>query len=122
VFAKRRGIDVADLPRFADWRLPKGFWIAAIVSGAAAAIGSRFGWPSFDLLLFTIYYAYAAVFIVQALCLIDFLMISRKMGRGMRIVLLIVSVLIFGSVLMWIGLFENAFDLRKRLTERRDNE
>ncbi len=121
-FAKRRGTDVAALPRFADWKLPKGFWIAAIVSSAAAIIGNKLGWPSFDLLFVTIYSAYAVIFIVQALCLVDFLMISRKMGRGMRVVLLIVSVLIFGSVLMWVGLIENAFDVRRRLKEGWDKE
>ena len=121
-FAKRRGVDVAVMPRFADWKLPKGFWIASIVSSLAAIVGSNLGWPSFDLLLVTIYSAYAVIFIVQALCFVDFIIISRKMSRGIRIVLLIVSVLIFGSVLMWIGLIENAFDVRKRLGERWDKE
>ena len=119
-YAKKRGFEAAGIPRFSDFALPRRFWLAAIISTLAAMIGENLGWASFDLLFVTIYYAYAFVFTVQALSLLDFLYVSRNMSKGVRIVLHIVALLLLGNLLMWVGLIENAFGVRKRLKERWD--
>ena len=121
-FTKKHGVAVADIPRFADFTLPRRFWLAAVVTTLAAMVGEDFGWPSFDLLSFTLLNAYAFVFSIQALSLLDFFYVSRNMGKGVRVLLHILALLIFGGLLMWAGLFENAFGIRKRLKERWSRE
>ena len=117
-FSKKRGVDVVPIPRFADYMLPRRFWLAAILSILAAMLGENLGWASFDLVFVTIYYAYAVVFIAQGLCLVDFFMVSRKMGKGVRVLLLVLAGAILGSILIWVGLIENALGLRRRMKER----
>ena len=117
-YAKKRGVEVKDIPRFADFALPRRFWLAAIVSTLAAMLGESQGWTAFDLVFVTVFYAYAFVFMVQALCLLDFIFVSRNMSKGVRVVLHILALLLLGNLLMWAGLIENAFGVRRMLEER----
>lgn len=113
--AKKRKMQVAAIPAFSDYTLPKRFWLAYIVSYLFAAIGASYGWPSFDILELTIYNVYAVIFIVQGLCLLDFLYKTRKVGPGVRIVLHVLATMILSGLLVWVGLFENIVGMRKRM-------
>lgn len=113
--AKKHGIQVAAIPAFKDYALPKRFWLAYLISYVFAVIGVSYGWQSFDALEITIDYVFAFVFIVQGLSFLDFLYHTRKMGTGTRTVLHILAALILSSIIVWVGLFENIVGMRKRM-------
>ncbi|MGI5848968.1 MAG: DUF2232 domain-containing protein [Christensenellales bacterium] len=116
--AKKQKIDVIMIPSLSEYVLPKRFWLAYILSYFAAAIGASYGWQSFDVLELTLYYVYAFVFVVQGLSLLDFFYKKRNMGIGARVLLHIVVTLILSSILIWVGLLENAVGIRKRISQR----
>ncbi len=115
--AKRRGMAVAPVPPFSDFALPRGFWAAFVLSYLAAATGDALKLPSFSLLSDTVLYVYAFVFIVQAMSFVDFLFRSRGISVSMRVALQAFVMIIFGSLLMWLGIFENIFRFRSRQAE-----
>jgi len=119
---KRQGMEVAAVPEFSRFALPRFFWVGYLVSYLFAVIGADYGWQSFDTLAQTVYSAYAFVFIVQALAFMDYLYKSHNMRPGGRITLHTLSTLVLGQMLMWVGLFENIADLRARMEEGDDNE
>lgn len=120
IAAKRRGMKVARIPAFADYTLPKRFWVAAILSSVFAVIGADFGWAGFDILKPTIYNVYAFVLMAQGLCVLDYMMRMQKASKGVRVVLGVVSVLLLGTILLpMIGLIENAIGIRKRIQPRK---
>jgi len=110
---KRRG--VVSVPSFGALELPSKFWLAYFISYLFAYAGTTFGWPSFDILTETIIGVYGVVFIVQALSLFDYLYKRRHMSAGVRVLLHVVITLFFGSLLAWVGLFENIAKLRRRM-------
>lgn len=121
---KRRNVDVAAVPAFSDFALPNRFWLAFLLSYLFAAIGAGFGWKGFDILEVTVYALYALVLTVQGLAFLDYMYKRRKMGKTARIVLHVLALLIsalasmVGSILMWVGIFENMAKLRKRLESK----
>ena len=117
--AKRNGAVVAPIPPFSEYTLPRRFWLGALLSNILAMIGASYAWPAFDILQVTIYNVYAFVFTIQALSLLDFFYKTRKMGTGLRVVLHILAVAVFNMILPFVGLIENAFDIRKRIQTRK---
>lgn len=116
--AVKKKIDVAPNPAFSDYTLPKGFWIAFVLSYFFAAIGASFGWKSFDMIEVTVFNLYVFVFTVQALCFLDFMYKKRSMGAGARTMLHVISVLILSFILFLLGIIENVFSIRKRMDEK----
>jgi hypothetical protein len=116
--AKRRGMPVKNIPAFSDYELPRGFWAAFLVSYLAAAIGYSFKLPYFDLLSDTVFYVYAFVFMMQALSFTDFLFKSRGVSAKMRVALQALALIVFGNLLMWLGIFENIIQFRRRSQEK----
>jgi hypothetical protein len=116
--AKNNRMEVAAIPAFSDYVLPKLFWLAFVLSYLAASIGAGIGWKSFDIVESTVFNLYVFVFSIQALCFMDFLYKKRNTGSGARVALHIFVMLIFGSFLALVGLIENIFSLRNRMDER----
>ncbi len=117
-YAKKRKVDVASVPAFSEYALPKRFWLAFLVSYLFALAGESFGWRSFDVLELTIYNIYAFIFTVQALSFLDFIYRKRNMGAGARGMLHVLITLILSFILVWVGIFENIAGLRRRMDER----
>lgn len=117
-YMARRGMPVKSVPVFSDYALPKYFWAAFLVSYLAALVLDSMKLSSFGILAPTIQSVYAFVFTVQALSFTDFLLKERGMRKGVRIVVYIAAVLIFGTYLMWVGIFENIVQFRKRTQEK----
>ena len=121
---KKRKAQVIPIPSFSLYALPNRFWLAFILSYLFAVIGRSFGWPGFDILEVTIYVLYALVLTVQGLSFLDYIYKRRNMGTAARVALhalaLVISSLasLVGSLLMWVGLFENMAKLRKRLESK----
>ena len=121
---KKRKAQVIPIPPFSEYALPNRFWLAFILSYLFAVIGRSFGWPGFDILEVTIYVLYALVLTVQGLSFLDYMYKRRNMGAAARVALhalaLVISSLasLVGSLLMWVGLFENMAKLRKRLESK----
>lgn len=115
---KKLGDDVVAIPPFAEFSLPRRFWLAFALSYLFAIIGSSYGWPGFAILEVTVLSIYGLVLSVQELAFLDFLYQRNKMGKGVRVVLhalgLIISSML-GNLLMWLGLFENIANLRVRM-------
>lgn len=111
---KRR--KVVRVPSFDALTLPPRFWLAYLLSYLFAFAGISFGWPSFDIVVQTITGVYGFVFIVQALSLLDFLYKRRRMATALRVLLHVVITLFLGFILVWVGLFENIANLRKRIS------
>ncbi len=118
---KRAKLETAHVPPFSEFALPDRFWLAFLASYAAALFGMGMGWRGFDILANTLFALYALVLSVQGLAFLDYIYKKRKMGRASRLALHFLAVVIgslasmSGSLLMWIGLFENASKLRKRM-------
>jgi uncharacterized protein YybS (DUF2232 family) len=106
---------VAPVPSFDALTLPPRFWLAYLISYLLAFAGISFGWPSFDTVFQTISGVYGFVFTVQALSFLDFLYKKRKMATAVRVLLHLVLTLLLGGILVWVGLFENISNLRKRI-------
>lgn len=115
--AAKRSMEVAAAPAFADYTLPKRFWLAYVASYLFAAAGESFGWKSFDIIGLTVYNLYAFVFTVQALSFFDFMYKKRGMGAGTRALLHVLAAIVLSFVLVWVGIFENIFGIRKRMEE-----
>lgn len=116
--AARRGIPVKSVPIFSNYALPKSFWIAFIVSYLAAIVFDSMGLSSFGMLEPTIFSVYAFVFTVQALSFLDFMYKVRGLRTGTRVALHVATVLVFGSYMMWVGIFENIVQFRRRSQQK----
>lgn len=116
--AKNNKMEVAVIPAFSNYELPKMFWLAFALSYLAAAGGVALGLKSFGIVESAVYSIFIFVFIVQALSFLDFLYKRRSMGRGVRVLTHILAVFIFGSLLALVGLVENIFSFRKQMDER----
>ena len=117
-YAARRGIPVKSVPAFSNYALPKKFWIAFIVSYLAAIAFDSLGWSPFRMLEPTIRNVYAFVFTAQALSFLDFLYKQRGLRTATRVVMHIAAALLFGSYLMWVGIFENIVQFRSRSQQK----
>jgi uncharacterized protein YybS (DUF2232 family) len=118
---KKQKTEVAPAPAFSDYALPNRFWLAFVLSWLAAFAGFSLGWKGFDILRTTVFTLYAVVLMIQGLSFLDYLFKRRKMKKGVRVVLHILVVLIspsLGNLLMWVGLFENIAQMRKRLESK----
>lgn len=113
--AAKRSMDLAPAPAFGDYALPKRFWLAYASSYLFAITGDSLGWKSFDIIGLTVYNLYAFVFSVQALSFFDHMYKKRGMGAGSRTMLHVVTTIVLSFVLVWVGIFENIFGLRKRM-------
>ncbi len=120
--AVKAGMKVSAIPAFSDWALPKGFWLAFVGSYAGALLAESLDLIPTGLLTPTVVSVYAFVFSVQALSLSDFLFKMRDMRKGLRIVIHVAAVLLFGTYLMWIGIFENLVQFRRRSQEKGGEE
>lgn len=114
-YAKKRGLGVVTVPSFGGLTLPPRFWLAFVLSYLFAMIGESYGWASFDILKVTLLNAYGFVFIIQGLSFLDYLYKKRGLGKGVRVLLHVVVTLLVGYILMFVGLFENITNLRKRM-------
>lgn len=116
--AAKKRIDVAPVPAFSDYALPKGFWVAFALSYLFAALGASFGWKPFDMIEVTVFNLYVFVFTVQALSFLDYMYKKRNMGAGSRTMLHLLSVLVLSFILFLLGIIENVFSIRKRMEEK----
>ncbi len=111
----KKSMEVAPAPDFSDYALPKRFWLAFAASWFFAAAGNSFGWQSFDIVGITVFNLYAFVFTVQALCFLDFMYKKRKMGAVARALLHVITAVVLSYALIFIGVIENVFGIRKRM-------
>jgi len=115
---KKLGDDVVAIPPFAEFSLPRRFWLAFALSYLFAIIGSSYGWPGFAILEVTVLSIYGLALSVQGLAFLDFLYQRNKMGKTARVVLHVLVLIIssmMGNLLMWLGLIENIANLRVRI-------
>jgi uncharacterized membrane protein len=120
--AKKTGVVPLAIPVFSDYALPKGFWAAFLVSYVAALGAESLKWIPSGMLAPTILSVYSFLFIVQALSFADFLYKDRGIRPGIRVGVHIVTVLVFGNYLMWVGIFENIVQFRRRSQEKGGEE
>ena len=117
----RLGIPAAPLPPFTEWRLPVffpylfGFSLIGIYWGATRSI---------DLLYQVALNGYLIAFIaglVQGISLVQFLMQRFQVSTFVRILLYAFIALnaFMTQLISWTGLFDMAFDYRKRFREQR---
>lgn len=117
--AKKRDIEVASIPSFSDYALPKRFWVGTFVLCIAAYVGAQEGWSSFDILYSTLYNTFILVFMVQGLSFLDYIYKMRKISTGARVALHILTAFVFVGVLAIVGLMENVLNMRKRIQPRK---
>lgn len=116
--AKKYGMSIYNMPQFSEYRLPKRFWLAFLLSYIAALIGSGSGLQGFDILELTLFNVYSFVFMVQGLSFLDYLYKKRNIGAPSRIMLHFIFSFMAGFILMFIGLVENMSNIRKRLEQQ----
>lgn len=116
--AKKYGVSIYVMPRFSEYRLPKRFWLAFVLSYAAARLGEGFGFDGFDILGITVFNVYSFIFIVQGLSLLDYFYKTRNIRVSSRVILHFLTAFMAGLVLVIIGLIENMSNLRKRFGQQ----
>jgi len=117
---KKRGMDVVKIPPVSEYTLPRRLWLAAVVLVVFAYIGADAGWQAFDILAITLYYIFMVIFIGQAVVLLDYLMKQRNMGKGVRVLLHVIAVILVGTLILpYVGLAENALGIRRRISARK---
>lgn len=113
--AQKLGSDIPKMTRLKEYELPRKLWLAALAFAAAALIGDNLGIRGFDVLMFTVVKVFTFVFMVQGFCVLLYFFDERKMSKGLRVVLIISTLLFLRSIaLPLVGLFENIFRLRQR--------
>ena len=114
-FAKKQGIDVVAIPAFRSYNWPRRLWLVYIVLYMMVGYGLIEIDTVLGVFSMTIVSVAGFVLLAQALSLLDHFYAKRNMQTGVRMVLHVLGVLILSGILIWVGLFENAMGIRKRL-------
>jgi len=101
---KKKNTEVAPIPEFSRFKLPKGFFAGMVIIGVMLIAGSLLGLQGLDAVFSTCLVAYVIVFSICGLALIDFIMKRRNATRGGRIALLIVTPLL-GFMFLGVQIF-----------------
>ena len=115
--AKATGAEVAKIPHFTEFFLPRHFGRYSVLIFLVVYILYRTGnGGSVMALAYSIIAAIlGCVYFVQGLCFLDFIMKLRINNVVARIIIMFVISLIFIYIFIFLGLFDQVFKVRKRI-------
>ncbi|MFU0799975.1 MAG: DUF2232 domain-containing protein [Xylanivirga thermophila] len=112
VVLKKMQMDAPYIPPFVEWKLPggtgKGFFTIIVV----AFIGALVGIKNFDIVLSTVLAIFSFIFSIQGLAFSSFLLKMGRIPTWIRVLLLFVFYLFFQGILIFMGVFEQMFNIR----------
>lgn len=112
--AKKRGIQAAKFPRFAQWSLPDGFGFGTVIlSTASFMVEGAYG-LEYASLAFMLRVVVFLPFTVLGMCSLEYYLAQKRVHAALRILLNAILALFLSLVLTFFGVFEYAFALRKR--------
>ena len=122
--AKKSGAGVAKIPPFTEFFLPRHFGRYSVLIFLIVYIGYRMNWGgnAFALPFHILAAILGCVYFIQGLCFLDFLMKLRIKSTVARILILFVISLIFIYIFIILGLFDQAFKVRKRIIAARSEQ
>lgn len=111
---KRFNIQVEPVKPFSEWYLPRGlvFTVTAIL--LVSYLANYENWINGESYFTNSYLAFMYMFMINGLCSVDYFLKSKGLPKAPRIIICVL--LIFSGVstiLIFIGIIENAFNLRK---------
>lgn len=115
IILRKMGYESIKKPSFSRFKLPKDFLLGVGVMLLTAFI---FNWLDFQYgqsLLFNIIFLIGSVFIIQGLAVLDFFLIKINIKLVFRIILIALNMIFLpmGSIIIFVGLLDSVFDIRK---------
>lgn len=111
---KRFGYEMDPVKPFSEWYLPKAmvFVITLIVILSYIAYNAK--WNMAESYFNNSYLAFVYMFMVNGLCALDFFLKKKALPKAVRVIICILCVVTgLSTILMFIGLLDNALNLRK---------
>lgn len=120
---KKNKVEVAPIPAFSHFKLPKGFMTGLVLVAILLYAGNLLNIPNINVVMYACVTAYVTVFTICGMSLIDYLMKRRNTGRGGRIALLtvvtVIGVLFYSVQFLYafaiLGLLESILKIRDRM-------
>ncbi|WP_432662024.1 DUF2232 domain-containing protein [Wukongibacter baidiensis] len=115
VILRRIGFTIDKPKKFGHFRLPTNFMMGALVIVILTYLASRFDIVNSDALNANIIYLFQIIFIIHGLAVASFLIEKKGIGTALRrtILIFILFIPIANGVLLFTGLFDVIFNIRK---------
>lgn len=112
---KKKGYAIIKSQRFPRFTLPQNFVIGAVFVIVASYILGVLGFEQVEPLQLNLWVIFSFFFAVQGIAVADFLL-YRRMGTGMRWILIIMITVLLRGYFLWLllGIFEIPFQIRAR--------
>ena len=115
---RRAGLDVAVLPQFSRWALPKRIGFGLFVLVVVSLLGYWVGIPGFMVVYYTLSQLFLLAYGLQGLAVISFLLRRWRVPLAGRVPVEIICWLLFACLLPVLGVAEQFFQIRQQLTMR----
>ena len=116
--AKKTGAQVARIPEFSRFYLPRHFGKLTFAGYAIALIGNMNGWHNFDIVYIVIAAILGCVYYVQGMCLVDFGLKRKLKYPALRVLIYVVVSLFIWQAFAFVGAFEQILKIRRRVEKR----
>ena len=110
--AKKRGNEVAYLPAFERFYLPRRDSRYFIIMYLVASLPVIFDWKDFITAGYVVSTLVEVVFIIQGISFVEFLLKKKLKRKGPRAMLVLAISLVASSLLVYVGLIEQVFRIR----------
>lgn len=111
---KRFKIQVEPVRTFSEWYLPRGLVFTVTIIVLLAYMASLAKWNRADSYFTNSYLVFIYMFMINGLCSLDYFLKSKGLPKVPRIIICVLLVFSgLATVLIFIGLIENALNLRK---------
>jgi uncharacterized protein YybS (DUF2232 family) len=111
---KKTGHEMPEVRAFEDWSLPRGMVVGLIVLLLISLLGGSLGISNFEVVRFTITALISFLFTVIGLSFLWFFLKAGRVPSVLRWLLTVITCLIAGFVLPFLGMFDQLFHLRWR--------
>ena len=103
------------VPPFAQWAMPKGSILGALIFLAAGLIGSTQGWPGFRSVLLAAQVFVAIAYSVQGLAVVWFILDRTRLPYGAKLPIAVLALLFVGTGLLFVAIIDYLLGFRKRV-------
>jgi|GEM_PF-5077986 len=119
--AKKAGAKVAEVPPFADFKLPPKFGRWSIAVLLVAWIGQMAGWRNFDYVFIIAFAFFGSIYFVLGMALTEWWLKKRIHSIAARAAIIILIAIVFSqfNIYIFIGIFEQLVKIRQRAAENK---
>lgn len=102
-------------PSLSRFQLPRNIILGTGIMLATSYLFKQFNFQNSEALLLNILFLILTMFMIQGLAVLDFVLKRMKINLVFRVILIVIFALILpmGSVIIFIGLLDSVFDMRK---------